>query len=67
MSPRPDVSDLRQGQILDAATKVFARLGFHKANMDNIAEEADVSKGLLYWYFKSKDAIISASGLLSPS
>jgi AcrR family transcriptional regulator len=60
MSPRPDVSDERKNQILDAATKVFARLGFHKANMDDISKAADMSKGLLYWYFKSKDAIITA-------
>ncbi len=58
--PRPDVSKERQNQVLDAAIKVFARLGFHKASMDNIAEEAEMSKGLLYWYFKSKDAIIAA-------
>jgi AcrR family transcriptional regulator len=58
--PRPDVSKERQNQVLDAAVKVFSRLGFHKASMDTIAEEAEMSKGLLYWYFKSKDAIIAA-------
>jgi AcrR family transcriptional regulator len=60
MAPRPDVSEERKNQILDAATSVFARLGFHKARMDDIGEEARLSKGALYWYFRSKDAVIDA-------
>ena len=60
MAPRPDVSDQRKQQILDAAMRVFARKGFHSARMDDIAQEADLSKGALYWYFRSKDAIIEA-------
>jgi AcrR family transcriptional regulator len=58
MSPRPDVSEQRRNQIIDAATKVFTRLGFQNARMDDIAEEARLSKGSLYWYFESKDEII---------
>lgn len=50
----------RRTQILEAALQVFGRLGLHKARMDDIAREAGVSKGLLYWYFRSKDALIAA-------
>jgi AcrR family transcriptional regulator len=60
MSPKPDVSETRKKQILDAAMAVFSRLGFHKASMDDIVEEAGLSKGALYWYFKGKDDIIIA-------
>jgi TetR/AcrR family fatty acid metabolism transcriptional regulator len=60
MSPRPDVSEERKNQILEAATAVFARLGFHKARMDDIVDESGLSKGSLYWYFNSKDEIILA-------
>ena len=60
MSPRQDVSEERQEQILDAAASVFARLGFEDARMDDIAAESGLSKGSLYWYFKSKDDIIVA-------
>jgi AcrR family transcriptional regulator len=60
MSPRPDVSEARQGQILEAAVKVFVRLGLDQARMDDIGAEAGLSKGALYWYFKSKDEIITA-------
>lgn len=58
--PRPDVSEERRNQVIDAAVKVFSRFGFNKASMENIADEAAMSKGLLYWYFKSKDALIGA-------
>ena len=60
MSPRPDVSEERRNQILEAAMAVFARQGFEQARMDDIAQEVGLSKGALYLYFKSKDAIISA-------
>ncbi|MEW6718403.1 MAG: TetR/AcrR family transcriptional regulator [Chloroflexota bacterium] len=60
MSPRPDVSEERRNQILEAASRIFAKSGFYEARMDDIAEEADLSKGTLYWYFKSKDEIIIA-------
>ncbi len=58
MSPREDVSEERKEQILDAATEVFAQKGFDQARMDDIVEETGLSKGALYWYFKSKDDII---------
>lgn len=57
---RSDVSEERRSQILDAAVAVFARLGFHQARMDDIVQEAGLSKGALYWYFKSKDEIVMA-------
>jgi AcrR family transcriptional regulator len=60
MSPRPDVSEERKSQILEAALAVFARLGFQQTRMDDIANQAGLSKGALYLYYKSKDAIIAA-------
>jgi AcrR family transcriptional regulator len=60
MSPRPDVSEERKNQILEAALKVFARLGFQQTRMDDIAQEVGLSKGALYLYYKSKDAIIAS-------
>lgn len=60
MSPRPDVSEERKNQILEAATAAFARLGFQQTRMDDIASQAGLSKGALYLYYKSKDAVIAA-------
>ncbi len=55
----PDASEIRKNQILDAATSVFARLGFEHARMDDIVQASGLSKGALYWYFKSKEEIIT--------
>jgi len=60
MSPRPDVSEARKEQILEAALAVFSRLGLAQARMDDIVAEAGLSKGAIYWYFKGKDEIIAA-------
>lgn len=60
VSRRSDISEIRRNQILDAATIVFVRLGFQHARMDDIVEESGLSKGTLYWYFKSKEDIINA-------
>jgi AcrR family transcriptional regulator len=60
MSPKPDVSEERRQQILDAAETVFGERGFAQARMDDIVSEAGLSKGALYWYYKSKNAIILA-------
>src|SRR5437899_3879617 len=58
--PRPDVSEERREQILEAAKTVFARIGVHEARMDDIVRAASLSKGALYWYFKSKDDLVAA-------
>ncbi len=60
MSPKPDVSQERTAQIIEAAMIVFARNGFNQARMDDIAQQTGLSKGTLYLYFKSKDDIIGA-------
>ena len=60
MAPRTDISEERREQILDAAATVFARLGVRESRMDDIVAQADLSKGGLYWYFKSKDDLVAA-------
>lgn len=60
MSPRPNVSEQRKSQILQAAEEVFTKKGFDDARMDDIAQETGLSKGTLYLYFKSKDDVILA-------
>ncbi|UXD22549.1 hypothetical protein IPA_06135 [Ignicoccus pacificus DSM 13166] len=44
--------------ILNAAKKVFADMGFSKASVEIIAREANVSKSLVFWYFKNKRELI---------
>jgi AcrR family transcriptional regulator len=45
----------RRRDIIDAAEKLFFSRGFESATMDEIAEIAELSKGTLYLYFKSKE------------
>ena len=45
------------GQILTAARRTFARVGFHGARMQEIADEAGINKALLHYYFRSKEAL----------
>lgn len=54
MSPKPDVSAERKQQIYEAALACFSRQGYFLTTMDDIAAECGMSKGALYWYFKSK-------------
>ena len=45
-------------RILAAAAQVFAEKGFSGARIDEIARKARVNKALIYYYFKSKEAIL---------
>ena len=47
----------RQNDIIDAAEKVFMTKGFENATMEDVAEEAEFSKGTLYTYFQSKNEL----------
>ena len=47
----------RREDILDAAAKIFFSKGIHNSTMDDVAAEAELSKGTLYLYFKSKEEI----------
>lgn len=58
--PRPDVSDARIPQILDAAAHIFSQHGIDRASMAQIATASNVSKATIYHYFASKDALILA-------
>ncbi|RYE80177.1 MAG: TetR/AcrR family transcriptional regulator, partial [Myxococcales bacterium] len=46
--------------LLDAARDVFSQYGARRANMDDIAQAADVSRSTLYRAFPSKDSLLAA-------
>lgn len=50
----------RREQILDAATRAFARAGFSATGLDEIAAEAGISHVILYRHFDSKAALYRA-------
>jgi AcrR family transcriptional regulator len=47
----------RKKLIMEAAKKVFFDKGFQSTTMDQIAEEAELSKGALYLYFQTKEEL----------
>ncbi|MDP1952246.1 MAG: TetR/AcrR family transcriptional regulator, partial [Betaproteobacteria bacterium] len=51
-------SEARRLDILRAAARVFRRSGVAAAGMREIAEEADLSPGNLYYYFAGKDELL---------
>jgi AcrR family transcriptional regulator len=61
MPPRPDVSEERRAQIVKAALACYTRQGYVNTTMDDIVAESGLSKGAIYWYFKSKDDVFQAA------
>jgi TetR/AcrR family transcriptional regulator len=47
-------------RILDAGLRVFSKRGYERASMDDIALELEATKGLLYYYFRSKEELLKA-------
>lgn len=44
----------RRGEILESAAVCFAQKGYYETTMDDVVRSVGLSKGALYWYFKSK-------------
>ncbi|KAB1904338.1 TetR/AcrR family transcriptional regulator [Micromonospora sp. AMSO31t] len=51
---------VREQQMLDAAVKVFSRRGFHASSMDEIADDAGISKPMVYAYLGTKEELFVA-------
>lgn len=51
-------AEARPDEVLDAALAVFVEKGFATAKVDDIARRAGVSKGTVYLYFASKQALM---------
>ena len=49
----------RKAEIVLQAERLFTERGFTSTRMSDIAEAAGVTKGLLYWYFENKQALLS--------
>ena len=65
MSPRTkqqfeDIRKSSRDKILSVALELFATNGFQGASVSKIAEKANISKGLMYNYFKSKEDLLEA-------
>lgn len=54
------VREERKMQILNAALAVYVRFGYHGTDMDAVAEKAQLAKGLVYYYYKTKKELFEA-------
>jgi AcrR family transcriptional regulator len=59
MARTPKVVEDRREQILDAAMRVFSQKGFAKATNKDVAREAGITPGLIYYYFESKESLLT--------
>jgi AcrR family transcriptional regulator len=57
---RDEKAEERRQQLIDTALEVFARKGFDKTSVRELAAAAGVAQGLMYHYFKSKDKLLEA-------
>lgn len=60
MSSRSEQAAWRRERILDAALVVFADRGIDGASVKEVARAAEVTPGLLYHYFTSKEVMVTA-------
>lgn len=49
-----------ENKILEAAKRVFIRKGLNGARMQEIADEAEINKSLLHYYYRSKEKLFTA-------
>jgi AcrR family transcriptional regulator len=69
---KPETMDARKAHILQAALTCFANSGYHLTSVDDIVQQAGLSKGSIYTHFESKKALflellntmLKATGLL---
>ncbi len=57
-TPNDERTRKRRERILDAAFHVFSRTGYRDAAVDDIAREAETSKGGIYFHFPTKESIL---------
>ena len=53
-----EIRNEKKRVIMDAALELFASEGFHATSISKIAEKANISKGLMYNYFTSKEELL---------
>jgi AcrR family transcriptional regulator len=52
------LEDIRKAQIAKAALKKFSDLGIYNTTLDDIAQEAGISKGGMAYYYSSRDSLV---------
>lgn len=55
-----EIRQKRRQEIIETALELFAQNGFHNTSISKITKAAGISKGLMYNYFESKEALLDA-------
>jgi AcrR family transcriptional regulator len=58
LTRRGKPAEARKGEIVESARRLFFRRGYAKTTITEIIEDAEISKGLFYYYFGSKEDIL---------
>lgn len=60
MARTPKIVEDRREQIIEAAMRAFAQKGFARTSNRDVANEAGITTGLIYYYFENKEALLRA-------
>jgi AcrR family transcriptional regulator len=58
--PMPSKSERTRKRIIDAANQLFYRKSYNRTSFSDVVEAAEAPRGNIYYYFKSKEAILKA-------
>ena len=58
-------ADTTRQQLLHAAAHQFSQLAYHDVGLDDVLAEAELTKGAMYFHFRSKHALAFASSKIN--
>lgn len=58
MSPKIGIGDIRREQLTQAAMKCIASKGYHRVTLEDVSQEAGLSKGIASYYFKNREDLL---------
>ncbi|MCX5860036.1 MAG: TetR/AcrR family transcriptional regulator [Proteobacteria bacterium] len=58
MSPKIGIGDIRREQLTEAAMKCIASKGYNRVTLEDVSQEAGLSKGIASYYFKNREDLL---------
>ncbi len=56
--PKVGMREIRQEQVIEATKRCIVKKGLSNMSIEDIAEEAEISSGVIYHYFKNKEEVL---------
>lgn len=57
--------DTKRLEVIRASARIFAKLGYHRASITDVARELGITAAALYYYVKSKDELLFEAGKIA--